>query len=81
MNLAKEKHCVKRRSERGSHSVSRRSFLGSTLAAGAGTSFLPALAAARESRSGEMQAAEVRPFELDDLSLADLQSAMAAGRV
>jgi amidase len=27
-----------------------------------------------------MQAAEVRPFELDDLSLADLQSAMAAGK-
>jgi amidase len=80
VNLAKEKHCVKRRSERGSRSVSRRSFLGSTLAAGAGTSFLPALAAARESRSGEMQAAEVRPFELDDLSLADLQSAMAAGK-
>jgi amidase len=71
---------VKRRSERGSRGVSRRSFLGGTLAAGAYTSLLPALAGAREVRSGQMQAPEVRCFELDELSIADLQSAMGAGK-
>jgi len=71
---------VKRRSERGSRGVSRRSFLGSTLAAGAGSSLLPALAGAREIRADEMQSAGVRPFELDELSIADLQSGMTTGK-
>ena len=71
---------MKRKSERGSRGVSRRSFLGSTLTAGACISLLPALAGARELRPGEMQAADVLPFELDELSLADLQSAMAVGK-
>ena len=69
-----------RRSKRGSRGVSRRSFLGSTLAAGAGSSLLPALAGAREIRADEMQSAGVRPFELDELSIADLQSGMTNGK-
>lgn len=71
---------MKRRSECGSRGMSRRNFLGSTLAAGAGTSLLPALTGAREFRSGPLPAAEVPPFELDELSVPDLQSAMATGK-
>jgi amidase len=71
---------VKRRSERGSRGVSRRSFLGSTAAAAASTSLLPAFAGAREIPAAQMQAGDVRSFELDEITVPELQLAMSVGK-
>jgi amidase len=51
------------------------SFLGSVSAA-----MLPALAGAREIASPAGHAAEVRPFELDEVTVADLEAGLASGK-
>jgi len=59
-------------------SPQRRSFLQKTALAGIGATVLPAFA-----RAGELTdsaTAQIKPFELDELTIADLQSAMASGK-
>jgi amidase len=65
-----------------SKSPTRRSFLQATLLAGATLKSVPALAAARElaADSGSPSASAVKPFELDEITLADLQGGMKSGR-
>lgn len=68
----------------------RRSFLKTTLIGGAAATLAPlypALAAAREvapaiaaPSSGSAPAAEVKPFELDEITIADLQDGMKSGK-
>src|SRR5439155_22015466 len=58
----------------------RRRFLQTTLLGGVGTAILPALAAARELADTSTPAAQVRPFELDELTIADLQAGMNSGK-
>src|SRR5215470_1689150 len=59
---------------------SRRNFLQTSLFGGAGTILLPALAGARvQDLSGKI-VASVPAFELDELSIGDLQAAMTAGK-
>jgi amidase len=66
-------------------SSSRRSFLQSALVAGASTALYPALGAARAaepnaSRAGVAPASDVNPFELDEITIADLQDGMKSGK-
>jgi amidase len=57
----------------------RRRFLQTSLLSGIGAAVLPALSGAREVAETFRSAAEVRPFELDEVSIADLQAGMNAG--
>ncbi len=57
----------------------RRSFL-KTAAAGAGAVILPALAGAREIAPSVAAAPEISAFELDEVSIADLQAGMQSGK-
>ena len=57
----------------------RRRFLRSTVLAGVGTAILPALAAARELPKLEPAAPEVPTFELDEISISELQDGMKSG--
>ena len=57
----------------------RRRFLQSTVLAGVGTAILPALAAARELPKLEPAAPEVPTFELDEISISELQDGMKSG--
>jgi len=60
---------------------SRRNFLQRTAIAGAATALCPALSAARESSSDRTPSApEVKPFELDEITIADLEEGMNSGR-
>ncbi len=59
---------------------SRRRFLQSSLASGVGAAMLPALAGARELAPSTSAAAEIRNSELDELTVADLQSGMQSGK-
>jgi amidase len=60
----------------------RRRFLQAGLAGGAGALMLPAFAGARTTAasSGAAAQADVKPFELDELTVADLQAGMASGK-
>ena len=58
----------------------RRHFLQTTLLGGIGAAILPALAGAREVAETSGSAAQVRPFELDELTIADLQAGMNSGK-
>lgn len=57
--------------------LSRRKFLGSAAAAGAASLALPSLV---RQASGESQAQEVKPFELSEVSVAELQNGMKSGK-
>jgi amidase len=60
---------------------SRRSFLQASLTVGTSAAFYPALAAARDvSASREAAVPNVKPFELDEITIAELQSGMKSGR-
>jgi amidase len=59
---------------------SRRRFLQSSLAGGIAAGILPALAGAREVASPAPTDAEVRDFELNELTIADLQAGLASGK-
>jgi amidase len=58
----------------------RRHFLQTSLLGGLATAILPALAGAREVAETSRPAAQVRTFELDELTIADLQAGMNSGR-
>src|SRR2546429_9953557 len=58
----------------------RRRFLQTSLLGGVGTAILPALAGARELADTSTPAAQVRPFELDEVTIADLQAGMSSGK-
>jgi len=57
----------------------RRRFLRSTVLAGVGTAILPALAAARELPKLEPATPQVPAFELDEISISELQDGMKSG--
>jgi amidase len=60
---------------------SRRGFLQSTLTASAAVALRPALSSAREvSRTAEASAAEVKPFELEEITVSELQDGMKSGK-
>ena len=58
----------------------RRRFLQTSLFGGVGAAILPALAGARELTDGSTSASQVRPFELDEVTIADLQAGMSSGK-
>jgi amidase len=60
--------------------VPRRRFLRAGLLGGVGAAVLPALAGARATVASAKTAAELPTFELDEVSLADLQTGMASGK-
>jgi amidase len=61
---------------------SRRSFLQNTLTVGGATALYPALAAGQEITSSrcEATASEVKPFELDEITIDELQQGIKSGR-
>jgi amidase len=66
---------------RPSNLTSRRRFLQNAVTAGAAAVAYPALGAAREiSRSALPAQAEVRPFELDEITITELQDGMNSGK-
>ena len=58
----------------------RRSFLQSALTASAAAVLYPALGAAREIVSNVPQPADVQPFELDEITIPELQDGMKSGK-
>jgi amidase len=64
-----------------SHAGSRRSFLKTALTAGTSAALYPALGAARVmSPATSPNSGEVKPFELDEITIAELQEGMKSGR-
>src|SRR5262252_2471734 len=64
-----------------SATTSRRKFLQNAVIAGAGTTLYPALGAAREiSVESKSAPQDVKPFELDEITIAELQDGMYSGR-
>ena len=61
-------------------SPGRRRFLQASVLTGAGAAVLPALAGAREIAAAAGHEPTIKPFELDELTIAELQSGMAAGK-
>lgn len=64
-------------------SASRRSFLKSTIASGTAVALYPALGAARSSASlaqAPAPAPNVKPFDLDEITISDLQDGMQSGK-
>jgi len=61
-------------------SPQRRHFLQSSLLTGAAAAALPALAAARELVADPAPQAHTKPFELDEVTISDLQAGMASGK-
>jgi amidase len=61
-------------------SPQRRRFLRNTLASGFASAILPAIAAARIPVPSSDPGEQPKPFELDGISIADLQSGMASGQ-
>src|SRR5579863_9101034 len=60
---------------------SRRAFLHSTLATGAAVALHPALGAAREiTPPPKSSGPDVKPFELEEVTIAELQGGMKSGR-
>jgi amidase len=58
-----------------------RRFLQASLLATVGSSLLPALGGARETRESPISGNEVGPFELDEITLSDLQQRMSSGKL
>lgn len=58
----------------------RRQFLKTSVAGAVGVTVLPALAGGRELQRDEGKAASVLPFELAEMTITDLQGAIAAGK-
>jgi amidase len=58
----------------------RRSFLQTSLLGGVGAAILPALAGARELADTVTPATHMGPFELDEVTIADLQAGMNSGK-
>jgi amidase len=62
------------------HASSRRSFLQTTLLGGVAATLSPALSAAREVSRTPPQPADVKPFELDELTIAALRDGLTSGQ-
>ncbi len=60
--------------------AARRQFLKTSVAGAVGVTVLPALAGGRELQRDEGKAASVLPFELAEMTITDLQGAIAAGK-
>ena len=60
--------------------ASRRRFLQAALTTGGTAALYPALAAARASGEPRTPAAEIKPFELDEITIPDLQDGMKSGK-
>ena len=63
--------------------ATRRSFLETTLVGGVATTvspLIPALSAAREASAATPGPAEIKPFELDEITISALQDGMSSGR-
>ncbi len=60
--------------------ASRRSFLQNALAAGTATALSPALSAGRVAALPELVSPEVKPFELHEITLPELQDGMKSGK-
>ena len=63
-----------------SNNPSRRKFLQSAITAGATAAAYPALGAAREITSAKPVTPEVKPFELDEITIPELQEGMKSGK-
>ncbi len=61
-------------------SPQRRHFLRTSTLAGVSAAVLPALAASRENTTCPPSIPEIKPFELDEITIADLQAGMASGK-
>ncbi len=61
-------------------SAQRRRFLQTSALAGVGAAVLPAFAGAREVAPPAAQGGEVKAFELDEITIGDLQAGMASGK-
>ena len=61
-------------------STSRRRFVRTTVLSTAGAALLPALASAREMSTAAPAPPQISPSELDELTVADLQAALASER-
>ncbi len=61
-------------------SLPRRRFLQTSALTGVGAALLPSLAAAREDTTCLASMPEIKPFELDEITIADLQAGMASGK-
>src|SRR5437016_6720390 len=59
---------------------SRRRFLKNAMTTGAASVLYPALADARELPAAQTAASEVKPFELDEITIAELQEGMKSGK-
>jgi amidase len=64
----------------GCSSAQRRRFLRTSALAGVSAAVLPALAGAREVAAFPAPEPEIKPFELDEITIADLRSGMASGK-
>jgi amidase len=64
----------------GCGSPQRRRFLQAGALAGVGAAVLPAFAGAREAAPSAAQGGEVKSFELDEITIGDLQAGMASGK-
>jgi amidase len=74
---------AKKRSVESLSNANRRSFLQTTVLGGAGTlalASLPSTAVAEQSAPGAVASPTAAPFELDEMTIADLQSAMSSGK-
>jgi amidase len=70
-----------RKTLRSTSAVGRRSFLQTALTTGAAATLYPALSAAREINSSPAASpADVKPFELDEITISELQDGMKSGR-
>ncbi|HWJ46629.1 MAG TPA: amidase [Candidatus Udaeobacter sp.] len=63
-----------------SNNPSRREFLQSAITAGATAAAYPALGAAREITTAKPVTPEVKPFELDEITIPELQEGMKSGK-
>ena len=63
-----------------SNNPSRRKFLQSAITAGATAAAYPALGAAREITTAKPVTPEVKPFELDEITIPELQEGMKSGK-
>jgi amidase len=64
----------------GCSSAHRRRFLRTSALAGVSAAVLPALAGAREVAAFPAPEPEIKPFELDEITIADLRAGMASGK-
>ncbi len=60
--------------------ASRRRFLQAALTTGGTAALYPALGAARAAGASDPPAAEIKPFELDEITIPDLQDGMKSGK-